>query len=80
MRLIRKQSYYVRCPALELLWNSLCGPRAKKFGDPGLKYSVNGAMAILKGDLGGPWSPQILVGPPFGPPVFFVISHLVSFC
>jgi len=52
----------------------------KSLETPGLKYSVNGAMAILKGDQGGPWSPQILVGPPFGPPVFFVISHLGSFC
>jgi len=52
----------------------------KRLETPGLKYSVNGAMAILKGDQGGPWSPQILVGPPFGPPVFFLISHLGSFC
>ena len=29
-----KQSHFVRCPALGLLSNSLCGPRTKKFGDP----------------------------------------------
>jgi len=29
-----KQSHYIRCPALGLLSNSLCGPRTKKFGDP----------------------------------------------
>jgi len=34
MQRISKQSRYVRCPALELLWNSLCGPLRKKFGDP----------------------------------------------
>ena len=28
------QSHFVRCPALGLLSNSLCGPRKKKFGDP----------------------------------------------
>ena len=29
-----KQSHFVRCPALGLLSNSLCGLRTKKFGDP----------------------------------------------
>ena len=29
-----KQSHFVRCPALGLLSNSLCGPRTKTFGDP----------------------------------------------
>jgi len=33
---IPKQSHYVRCPTLELLCNSLCGPQTKKFGDPAL--------------------------------------------
>jgi len=28
-----KQSHYVRCVALELLCDSLCGPLRKKFGD-----------------------------------------------
>jgi len=32
--IVTKQSHYARCPALELLYNSLCGPRAKTFGDP----------------------------------------------
>jgi len=34
---IPKQSKYVRCPALELLCDSLCGPLTKMFGDPGSK-------------------------------------------
>ena len=34
MQYILRQSYYVRCPALELLCNNLCGPQMKKFGDP----------------------------------------------
>jgi len=29
MEHILKQSYYVRCPALELLYSNLCGPRTK---------------------------------------------------
>jgi len=29
-----KQSHYVRCPALKLLCNSICGPWTKTFGDP----------------------------------------------
>jgi len=29
-----KQSHYVRCQALELLCNSLCCSRTKKFEDP----------------------------------------------
>jgi len=36
MSIVPKQSHYVRFPALELLHNSLCGPRTKKFGDPWL--------------------------------------------
>jgi len=31
---IPKQWRYVRCPALVLLFSSLCGPLTKKFGDP----------------------------------------------
>jgi len=31
---IPKQSYFVRCPAIELLHNSLCGPLTRKFGGP----------------------------------------------
>jgi len=34
-----KQSYYLRSPALELLFYSLCGPPTKKFGDPVLECS-----------------------------------------
>ena len=34
MQHIPKQSHYVRCPALELLCDGLCGPVAKKFGNP----------------------------------------------
>jgi len=37
---ILKQSHYVRCPALELLYSSLCGPLAKTFGDPCSRQSV----------------------------------------
>jgi len=37
---IPKQSHYVRCPILELLLNSLGGPRIKKFGDNRF-YEVN---------------------------------------
>ena len=32
-----KQSHYVIFPALEMLWNSLCGTRKKKFGNPDLE-------------------------------------------
>ena len=34
MQHIPKHYHYVRCPALELLCNSLCGPLTKSFGDP----------------------------------------------
>ena len=30
------------------------------------------AVAILRGGLGGPWPPSFLLGPPFGPPSFFL--------
>jgi len=47
--LVPKQPRYERCPALELLSNSLCVPRTKKFGDPGLAYqkwpNVTSALA-----------------------------------
>jgi len=38
---ILKQSHYVKCPALELLCNSLCGPRTKNTGDPVLREKVH---------------------------------------
>ena len=31
---ISQKLHYVRCPALELLCNSLCGLRAERFGNP----------------------------------------------
>jgi len=34
MSIVPKQSHYVRCPALELLHNSLCDPRTKKLETP----------------------------------------------
>jgi len=34
MQHITKQTHYVRCLALELLYSSLCGPQAEMFGDP----------------------------------------------
>jgi len=36
MQHIPKQSHYVRCPAVELLCNGICGPLATKLGDPAL--------------------------------------------
>ena len=43
-----KQSHFVRCPALGLLSNSLCGLRTKKFGDPWSRAShqLNSALPI----------------------------------
>ena len=38
-----------------------------------------GSVAILRGGLGGPWPPSLLLGLPFGPPVFFLISRLSLF-
>jgi len=37
---IPKQSHYLRRPALDMLCNSLCGPRTKKFEASGLRYSL----------------------------------------
>jgi len=34
MQHVPKQSHYVRWPALELLWHSLCDPLTTKLGDP----------------------------------------------
>jgi len=34
MQRISKQSHCVKCPVLQPLWNSLCGPLTKTFGDP----------------------------------------------
>jgi len=34
MQHITKQTHYVRCLALELLYSSLCDPQAEMFGDP----------------------------------------------
>jgi len=50
MQHIPKQSHYVRCLALELLWNSLCGSLAKKFGDPCCRSSfhVIGKLRTVK--------------------------------
>ena len=33
---ILKKTHYVRCPAVELLCNSLCGPLSKNLESPGL--------------------------------------------
>ena len=37
------------------------------------------SMAILRGGLNGPCPPSFLLGPPFGPSFFFLISRLSSF-
>ena len=46
---IPKQSHYVRCPALELLCNSLCDPQTKKFGDPWSRAVVFNVGEIAPG-------------------------------
>jgi len=43
-----KQSYYVRCPALELLCNSLHGPCTKKFGDPWYSWKIRDSRWRLR--------------------------------
>jgi len=46
MSIVPKQSHYVRCPALELLYNSLCGPRKKKRLET-LVYSLRLRCTVL---------------------------------
>jgi len=40
-----KQSHYVRCPVFELLFNSLCDPLTKMFGDPALHKRIRSISA-----------------------------------
>ena len=40
-----------------------------------LKLCYLSTGAILRGGLGGPWSPQIFGSPQFGPPVLCLTSH-----
>ena len=42
--------------------------------DQGSSTQVQCTVAILRGGLGGPWSPRFLLGPP----VFFIISRSSS--
>jgi len=43
-----KQTHYLRCPALGLLCDSLCGPRMKRFGDPALNQKVSIAVTFTQ--------------------------------
>ena len=46
MHYIPKQSHCVRCPARELLCNSLCGPQIKKCGDPCTKQTTTRCLDL----------------------------------
>ena len=52
MQYIPKQSHYLTCPAYGLLSYCLCGPRAKKFGDPWYTVSQVNTMAVASGSRG----------------------------
>jgi len=46
MKHILKQLHYVRCPALALFCDSLCGSLAKKFGDPVLNDNLGARLHL----------------------------------